>query len=155
MSALLIACWWVPFPRESLVFPACLELLTVLFALSVLAAIPLYQPRAFIRAERDRSCTRHRGLAAHGAEPGPAFGSWVRLWLWITAHGPGGMCHEQGWLSGCSGMGTFIFSSGNLGIGQCRWCGWRGPVSWSWDSHVGAQWTQQVTETLSGIAPEN
>lgn len=62
MSALLIACWWVPFPRESLVFPARLELLTVLFALSVLAAIPLYQPRAFIRAERGTGAAPGTGV---------------------------------------------------------------------------------------------
>lgn len=48
-----------------------------------------------------------------------------------------------------------VSSSSNLGIGQCRWCGQRGLVSWSWDSHVGAQWTQQGTEILSSVAPEN
>lgn len=50
----------------------------------------------------------------------------------ITARGAGGACHEQGWLSGqCLGTGTFAFSSGNLGIGPCGWCGWRDCVSWS------------------------
>lgn len=74
MSAPLTACCWVPFPRESLFFPAWLGLLSFFLLYQYWQQFPCISPGLLSEQngcrESSRSCTRHWGLA----EPGPAFG---------------------------------------------------------------------------------